>query len=125
MNIKMPNNPATYEVLIKQYLYSILDTSTDTNAFVLAHRRLPELSQNTSFVTGRGQHHRKILLHTIVQALGPARTAALHGFHAWSGADITGSFTSKGKLGCGKAFLKADEDNGYNRATHIKYQLTC
>ena len=107
----MSNNPAKYEVLIKQYLRSILDISTDTDAFVLALTRLPELCQNTSFVTGREQCHRKILLRLIVQILGPARTAALLGFHAWRRADITGSFTSKGKLGCWKAFLEADADS--------------
>ena len=85
--------------------------SPDTDVFVLALRRFPELCQNTSFVTGRGQRHRKILLRLIVQALGPARTAALPGFHAWNGADITGSFAFKGKLGCWKAFLEADEDS--------------
>ena len=85
--------------------------SPDTDVFVLALRRFPESCQNTSFVTGRGQRHRKILLSPIVQALGPARTAALPGFHAWSGADITGSFACKGKLGCWKAFLEADEDS--------------
>ena len=104
--MKMPNNPAKYEVLIKQYLRSILDISTDTNAFMLALRRLPELCQNTSFVTRRGQRHHKILHRPIVQALGPARTAALPGFHVWSGADFAGSFTSKGKLGVGNHFLR-------------------
>ena len=66
--------------------------SPDTDVFVLALRRFPELCQNTSFVTGRGQRHCKILLRPIVQPLGPARIVALPGFHAWSGADITGSF---------------------------------
>ena len=78
---------------------------------MLALRRLPELCQNTSFVTRRGQRHHKILHRPIVQALGPARTAALPGFHVWSGADFAGSFTSKGKLGCWKAFLEADADS--------------
>ena len=69
------------------------------------------MCQNTSFVTGKGHRHHKILLRPIVQALRPARTAALPEFRAWSGADITGSFASKGKLGCWKAFLEADEDS--------------
>ena len=62
-------------------------------------------------MTGRVQRHNKILFSPIVQALGPARTAALPGFHTWSGADITGSFACKGKLGYWKAFLEADEDS--------------
>ena len=82
--MKIPNNPAKYEVLIKKYLCSILEISTDTDALLLALRRLPELCQNTSIVTERGQCHRKILLRLIVQALGPARTAALPSWVEWS-----------------------------------------
>jgi len=77
--------------------------------FVLALRRYPELCADTSFVTGRGQRHRTIQLCPIVRALGAARTAALPGFHAWSGADVTGNFAFKGKLeswNAGKRFLK-------------------
>ena len=62
-------------------------------------------------MTGRGERHCKILLSPIVQALRPTRTAALPGFHTWSGADVTGSFACKGKLGCWKAFPEADEDS--------------
>ena len=32
---------------------------------------------------------------------GPAKTAVLPGFHAWSGADITGSFTGKVMISIG------------------------
>lgn len=63
-----------------------------------------------SFVTGTGQNHRVIKLGPIVQALGPARTAALPAFHAISGADNTGSFPGKGKLACWKIFKDANED---------------
>ena len=72
--------------------------SPDTDVFVLALRRHPDLCEDTRFVTGRGQRHRKISLCSIVRALGPARIAALPGFHAWSGADVAGSFAGKGKL---------------------------
>ena len=61
-------------------------------------------------MTGRGQRHRKIPLCSIARALGPARIAAVPGFHAWSGADVTGSFSGKSKLACWKAFLEADSD---------------
>ena len=71
---------------------SIKIFSPDTDVFVLALRRYLELCVDTSFVTGRGQRHRNIQLCPIVRALGAARTAALPGFHAWSGADVTGSF---------------------------------
>ena len=89
---------------------SIKIVSPDTDVFVLALRRNPELCTDTTFVTGRGQHHRKIQLRPIVNALGAARTAALPGFHAWSGADVTGNFAFKGKLECWKAFIEADEE---------------
>lgn len=84
--------------------------SPDTDVFVLSLRRFPKLCENTSFVTGRGQRHRKIQLGPIVRSLGLSKTAALPGFHAWSGADNTGSFAGKGKLTCWKAFLNADEE---------------
>ena len=77
---------------------SILEImSPDTDVFVLSLRRFPQLCQNTTFVTGRGEHLRKIALRPFVDALGPARIAALPGFHAWSGADVTGSLAGKQK----------------------------
>ena len=78
--------------------------------FVLALRRYPELCADTSFVTGRGQRYRNIQPGPIVRALGAARTKALPGFHAWSGADVPGNFAFKGKLECWKAFLEGDEE---------------
>ena len=69
--------------------------SPDTDVFVLALRRYPQLCQDTAFVTGKGERSRKIKLGPIVNALGPARTAALPGFHAWSGPDVTESFAGK------------------------------
>ena len=82
--------------------------SPDTNVFVLALRRYPELCENTLFVTGTGQHHRTIELKSIFETLGPEKTAALPAFHALSGADNTGSFSGKGKLLCWKIFAEAD-----------------
>lgn len=84
--------------------------SPDFDVFVLSLRQFRELCENTSPVSGRGQRHRKVLLSPIVRALGPARTAALPGFHAWSGADIIGSFAGKRKLACWEVFFETDED---------------
>ena len=84
--------------------------SPDTDVFVLALRRFPELCSNVSFVTGKGRNRREIRLEPIVQALGEARTAALPAFHALSGADNTGCFSGHGKPLCWKAFLNVDED---------------
>ena len=81
--------------------------SPDTDVFVLSLRRYPELCQNTYFVTGTGQRHRRISLMPIFQALGATKAAALPAFHALSGADNTGSFSGKGKLACWKACSKA------------------
>ena len=80
----------------------------DTDVFVLALRSHADLCEDTRFVTGRGQRHRKIPLCFIVRALGPARIAALSSFHAWSGTDVIGSFAGKGKLACWRAFSEAD-----------------
>ena len=63
--------------------------SPNTGVFVLSLRRFPQLCQNTTFDL------RKITLRPIVDPLRPARIAALPGFHAWSGADVTGSFAGK------------------------------
>ena len=78
--------------------------SPDTDVFVLALRRYPELCENTLFVTGRGQHHHLIELKPIAETLGPEKIAALLAFHALSGADNTGSFSGKGKLLCRRGF---------------------
>ena len=50
--------------------------------------------------TGHGTQQRRIQIKKIYDELGPARAAALPGFHAFTGADITGSFAGKGKLQC-------------------------
>jgi len=84
--------------------------SPDTDVFILALRRFPELCANVSFVTGKGRNRRAIKLQPIVQALGEARTAALPAFHALSGADNTGCFSGHAKPLCWKAFLDVDED---------------
>ena len=64
----------------------------------------------TSFVTGCGTQQRRIQIKKIYDELGPAKAAALPGFHAFTGADITGSFAGKGKLQCWKIFNQPDED---------------
>ena len=63
----------------------------------------------TSFVAGMGDNHRMIGLGSIVSALGSVELAELPGFHAFSGADITGRFSGKGKLSCWKTFMEAED----------------
>ena len=83
--------------------------SPDTDVLVLAIRRYSEMCPNTSFVTRKGTNHRFIKLQPIVEALGPAKTAALPAFHAITGADNTGSFSGKGKVSCWTEFQVADD----------------
>ena len=52
----------------------------------------------------------KIQIKKIYDNLGQAKAAVLPGVHAFTGADITGSFAGKGKLQCWKMFNRADED---------------
>ena len=84
--------------------------SPDTDVLVLALRRYPHFYDDTAFVTGVGQRRRIIPLKPIFTALGRERPAALPGFHAFSGADNTGSFYGKGKLTCWKAFFHTSRD---------------
>ena len=84
--------------------------SPDKDVFILLIRRYPQLPMETSFVTGCGTQQRRIQIKKIYDELGPAKAAALPGFHAFTGADITGSFAGKGKLQCWKMFNQADED---------------
>ena len=65
----------------------------DTDVLVLALRRVKMMTPNTRFVS----KHRSINLDTLYHYLGSDLAAALPAFHAISGADITGSFSKKGK----------------------------
>ena len=44
---------------------------------------------------------------SIADALGPTKTAALPAFHVLTGADVTGSFSGKGKATCWDEFDNA------------------
>jgi len=57
-----------------------------------------------------GNKRRLIPLGPIVHALGAAKAAALPGFHALSGTDVTGRFAGKGKLNCWKALSRCSEE---------------
>ena len=84
--------------------------SPDTDVLVLPLRRYPEQCVKTWFVAGTGDTHRLIGLGPITSALGSVKFAELPEFHSFSGADITGSFSGKGKISCWKTFMDADED---------------
>ena len=84
--------------------------SPNTDVFILAIRRYPQLCENSFFVTGKGSDKKAITLQTVYDTLGQQKCSALPGLHAFSGADITGSFAGKGKVTCWNAFEKASED---------------
>jgi hypothetical protein len=90
---------------------SIRIHSPDTDVLILALRRYPELCEDTCFVTGSAENHRLIPLQSIYNVLGPSKAAALPGFHAFSGADITGKFAGKGKKTCWKVFQNLHDDD--------------
>jgi len=77
--------------------------SPDTDVFVLAIHRYLHLCRNTYFVTGVGNKKLLIALGRVVNALGAAKAEALSGFNAFSGSDVTGRFTGKGKMSCWQA----------------------
>ena len=81
--------------------------SPDTDVLVLALRQYPDLCSNSCFVTGTDSSRRAINLKSIADALGPTKTAALPAFHALTGADVTGSFSGKGKATCWDEFDNA------------------
>ena len=57
-----------------------------------------------------GDNHRVFGLGPTASALGIVKFAEVPEFHAFSGADITGSFSGKGKLSCWKTFMDTEED---------------
>ena len=72
---------------------------------------IPQLCENSFFVTGKGSEKKSISLQTVYDdMLGPQKCSALPGLHAFSGANITGSFAGKGKVTCWNAFEQARED---------------
>ena len=73
----------------------------------LALGRYPDLCSNSCFVTGTGSSRRVVNLKSIADVLGPTKTAALPAFHALTGADVTGSFSGKGKGTCWDEFDNA------------------
>ena len=80
--------------------------SPDTDVFILLIRRYPQLPKETSFVTDRGTQQRRIQIKKIHDELGPAKAAALPGFHAFTGADIRGSLEGKESYSVGKYSTK-------------------
>ena len=68
----------------------------------------PKLCRDTFFVTGKGPQI--IPIGVIYDSIGREACNALPGLHALSGADITGSFSGKGKKTWWKAFQGAGSE---------------
>ena len=74
--------------------------SPDNDVLVLALRRYPDLCSSSCFVSATSSSRRVINFKPIADALGPTKTAALPACHALTGADVTESFSEKGKATC-------------------------
>ena len=74
--------------------------SPDTDVFILAVRRQPELGDNTCVIVGTGEKPRIVPLNPVYDATGPIIAESLPGFHAFTDCDTTGKFTGKGKVTC-------------------------
>jgi hypothetical protein len=84
--------------------------SPDTDVFILAIHYYHKLCMNTIFITGSGNKRRQIPLAPVVDSLDISKTAALPGFHAFTGADQTGRFAGKGKLTCWQALNRCSPE---------------
>ena len=61
-------------------------------------------AQTLALLLGTSSSRRVINLKSIVDALGPTKMAAMPSFDALTGADVTGSFSGKGKATCWDEF---------------------
>ena len=84
--------------------------SPDTDVFLLLLNKYPQLCPNTAFITGRGQTRRQIPLRDIHEQLGEEKADGLLGFHAFTGADISGRFAGKTKKRCFNTFMTVSPD---------------
>ena len=109
------NHEETDTCLILHALYASAQGQTvhimspDTDVFILALRRQPELGDGACLILGTGDKRRVVLLKPIYTALGPNLAQSLPGFHAFTGSDTTGKFAGKGKLTCWKTLLRMKE----------------
>ena len=67
----------------------------------------PRLPTATSFLTGKGAEKRKIPIQPIYTKLGVKQASAILGFHAFTGSDTSGRFSSRSKEWCFKVFRQS------------------
>ena len=106
------NHEETDAMLILHALYAanlgntVHILSPDTDVFVLAVRRQPQLGDGVCMIVGTGDKRRVVALKPIHDAIGSDIAQSLPGFHAFTGSDTTGKFGGKGKTTCWKALQK-------------------
>ena len=88
----------------------LIVSSPDTDIFLLLLNMYPRLPVSTSFLTGRGSAKRLINLQPIFHSLGPLRSTALLGFHAFTGSDVSGKFAGRTKDSAFKIFMTCDDN---------------
>lgn len=79
--------------------------SPDTDVFILLIHYYTQLPTVTIFETGRGSMKRKISIGAAFEVMGPNKSEALLGFHAFSVCDQTIKFNGKSKLAYWKEFV--------------------
>ena len=86
------------------------NASTDTDVFLLMVQMYPNLPSDISFLTGKGNMKRKILVKPVYEKLGERHASALLGFHSLTGSDMSGQVAGRVKEWCFKVFRACDDD---------------
>ena len=88
----------------------VVIASPDTDVFLLMVQMYPNLPSDISFLTGKGNMKRKILVKPVYEKLGERHASALLGFHSLTGSDMSGRFAGRIKEWCFKVFMEYDDD---------------
>ena len=83
--------------------------SPDTVVLLLLVHHFPSLPDSTTLYTGKGRQRRFISVQDIYIKLGQKRSAAILGFHAFTGSDINGRFGGRTKDWCFKVVLSPND----------------
>lgn len=87
---------------------SITIKSHDTDVLVLALWAYKRLCPVSSLVVGTGGKRRTVALGPLYREVGEDLANALHGFHAFTGCDQTGTICGKAKVSCWKSLKKSE-----------------
>ena len=70
----------------------------------------PNLPSDISFLKGKGNIRRKILVKPVYEKLGERHASALLRFYSQTGSDMSGRFAGRTKEWCLKVFMVCDDD---------------